>query len=339
MVNRKLGIFEGYNLWTKEKRINEMKISGFTFTKNATKLYYPVKASIECLLPLVDEFIVVLGDCDDDDQTEEEIKSIGSDKIKIIRTTWNLEKYPNGQEYAHQTDIAKDACTGDWLFYIQSDEVIHEKYLPVIKDTCEKFLNDKDVEGFLFKYRHFWGDYDHFLVSHAWYPREIRIVRNDPQIHSWRDAQSFRRIPDFDGKDYYQKENTFKLNVVEIDAYIFHYGFVRPPFLMQKKRKNHNTNYAGQNSTDVLFKDEADVFDYGDLSKLNIYEDLPPSVMKDFIKKFNWKDQLRYKPGKKKVKMQKHEKFKYKVLTFIEQTFFEGRLLFGFKNYNRLLKK
>jgi hypothetical protein len=54
-----------------------MKISGFTFTKNATKLYYPVKASIECLLPLVDEFVVALAEGDEEDQTEAEIKSIG----------------------------------------------------------------------------------------------------------------------------------------------------------------------------------------------------------------------------------------------------------------------
>lgn len=316
-----------------------MKISGFTFTKNATKLYYPVKASIESLLPLVDEFIVVLGDCDEDDATAREIQSIQSDKIKIIHTVWDLEKYPNGQEYAHQTDIAKAACTGDWLFYLQSDEVVHEKYLPEIKKNCEKYLYDKEVEGFLFKFKHFWGDYDHYVLSHTWYPREIRIIRNDPEIHSWRDAQSFRRIPDFDGKDYYQRDNTFKLNVVETEAYIFHYGFVRPPHLMQKKRKNHNTHYSGQESTDMIFKNESDLFDYGDLSKIKVYKGTPPAVMENFIKQFNWKNLLRYQPGNTKNKVLKHEKLKYRLLTFIEQRFLHGRLLFGFKNYHRLSKK
>lgn len=315
-----------------------MKISGFTFTKNATKLYYPVKASIESLLPLVDEFIVALGDCNPDDKTEEEIKSIQSDKIKVIHTKWDLKRYPNGQEYAHQTDIAKEACSGDWLFYIQSDEVVHEKYLAVIKENCEKYLNDREVEGFLFKYKHFWGDYDHYLVSHSWYPREIRIIRNDPQIHSWRDAQSFRRIPDFDGKDYYQKENTFKLNVVEIDAFIFHYGFVRPPFLMQKKGKNHNTNYAGKLSTDEMFKDESDVFDYGNLGKLKVYKETYPKAMEKFIQKFDWKDQLHYENYTRTTKLQKHEKLKYRLLTLIEQIFLNGNLLFGFKNYKRIKK-
>ncbi len=313
-----------------------MKISGFTFTKNATKLYYPVKASIECLLPLVDEFIVVLGDSDD--ETELEIKKIQSDKIKIIHTVWDLEKYPNGQEYAHQTDIAKQACTGDWLFYIQSDEVVHERYLPLIKENCERYLDDKNVEGFLFKYRHFWGDYDHYVLSHAWYPREIRIIRNDPEIHSWRDAQSFRRMPGFDGLDYYKKENTFKLNVVEIEAYIYHYGFVRPPQIMQKKRKNHNTNYSGLASTDEMFKYEEELFDYGNLSKIKVFKDNHPTVMNGFIKGFNWKHQLRYTLDPEKTKLQKHEKTKYRFLTFIEQTFFNGRLLFGFRNYKRIKK-
>lgn len=316
-----------------------MKISGFTFTKNANKLYYPVKASIECLLPLVDEFVVVIGDNDKDDTTEQEIRSIKSDKIKIIHTVWDLDKYPQGKEYAHQTDIAKDACTGDWLFYLQSDEVVHEKYLPAIRSNCEKYLDDKDVEGFLFKYRHFWGDYDHYILSHTWYPREIRIIRNNPEIHSWRDAQSFRRIPLFDGLDYNKRENTYKLNVIEIDAYIYHYGFVRPPGIMQKKRKVHNTNYAGSDSTQQIFKNESESFDYGNLNKIKVFNETHPSVMKEFINRFNWKSQLRYSSSPKKTKLLKHEKFKYRLLTIIEQTFFNGRLLFGFKNYNILKKR
>ena len=310
-----------------------MKISGFTFTKNATKLYYPVKASIECLLPLVDEFIVVVGDCDEDDNTEQEIKSISSDKIKIIHTAWDLEKYSNGTEYAHQTDIAKAACTGDWLFYLQTDEVVHEKYLPVIKKSCEKYFSDKEVDGFLFKYRHFWGDYDHYVVSHAWYAREIRIIRNDPEIHSWRDAQSFRRIPHFDGFDYNKSAGTFKLNVVELDAYIFHYGFVRPPGIMQKKRKDHNTHYQGETSTERLFKNEDAAFDYGDLSKLKIYHDRHPLAMQQFMKGFNWEANLRYRSRIDKKKIHKHEKFKYRMLTLFEQTFLKGKSFFGFKNY------
>lgn len=315
-----------------------MKISGFTFCRNTSKLYYPVKESILSVLPIVDEFIIALGDGDEDDTTEELIKSIASEKIKIVYTKWDLNKYTNGTEYAHQTDLAKEACSGDWLFYIQGDEVVHEKHLPLIKEHCEKYLDDKEVDGFLFKYRHFWGDYDHYIVSHAWYPREIRIIRNDPEIHSWRDAQSFRRIPDFDGINYNQKENTYKLQVIELDAYINHYGFVRPPEVMQKKRKNHNSNYRGEESTQQRFKNQGSSFDYGDLSKLQTFTESHPAVMHDFMKKFNWKDQLRYKSDPAIKQVLKHEKLKYRLLTWFEHTFFGGKIVFGFKNY-KIIKR
>lgn len=310
-----------------------MKISGFTFTRNATKLYYPIRAAIESILPIVDEFVVALGDCDPDDTTGQEIRSIGSDKIKILNTPWDMNNVANGMEYARQTNLAKKACTGDWLFYIQGDEVLHEKYHPVVTDACRRYLANPDVEGFLFNYKHFWGDYDHYIVSHAWYPREIRIIRNRPDIYSWRDAQSFRRIPDFDEKNYYQKEGTFKLNVVQLDAAIHHYGFVRPPLLMQKKNKNHHQLYRGKDAMQVRFKNEPEAFNYGDLNKLARYTETQPAVMKNWITKMNWSEELKNSRPTK----HKHERAKYRFITFLEQNFLGGRQLFGFKNY-RVIK-
>jgi len=127
--------------------------------------------------------------------------------------------------------------------------------------------------------------------------------------------------------------------VVEIDAYIFHYGFVRPPFIMQKKRKDHNTHYQGEASTEKVFKDEDDSFDYGDLSKLKIYRETHPIVMKEFIGRFNWQEHLHYRAWSGRKKLLKHEKLKYRLLTLFEQTFFKGNLLFGYKNYHILKVK
>lgn len=315
-----------------------MKISGFTFVRNATKLFYPVRQSIESILPIVDEFVIALGDNDPDDTTEEEILKINSPKIKIIKTVWDVKNYPNGMEYARQTDIAKDHCTGDWLFYLQTDEVIHENYLPIIKKRCEELLHDEEVEGLLFHYKHFWGDFNHYIVSHAWYPREIRMVKNKKDIHSWRDAQSFRVIENFDRKNYYQSIGTRKLRVAAVDAYVHHYGFVRPPDLMQKKSKNHNTLYRGEQSTADRYKGRSDLFDYGDMSITTEYKETQPAVLADWITKFDWAEQLRYHKVPGAVKL-KQEKLKYRVLTFIEQNFLGGNLLFGFKNYNLLKHK
>lgn len=315
-----------------------MRISGFSMVKNADKLYYPIKAAIESILPIVDEFVVAVGDNDKGDRTRAIIESIDSDKVRIIDTVWDLEKYPNGTENAHQTDIAREACTGDWLFYLQADEVIHEQYLPEIKRQCEKYLDDHSVEGFLFHYKHFWGDYHHVHNSHGWYREEIRIIRNHPDIHSWESAQSFRRIPNFDYKNYRQQEGTFKLQVVQLEAYVYHYGWVRPPSYMQNKRKSLDTIHKGNDKVKEIYQDEADRFDYGPLSIAYPFKGTHPKVMTDWISNFDWADEL-YEHGKipsNRPKF-KHEKLKYRMLSFFENNFNNGKTLFGFKNY--VLKK
>jgi len=302
--------------------------------KNADKLYYPLKEAIESILPIVDEFVVAIGDGDEGDRTRQLIEQIDSDKVHIIDTVWDLDKYPNGMENAHQTDIAREACSGDWLFYLQADEVIHEQYLPVIRKRCEELLDNEEVEGLLFKYRHFWGDYDHYHESHGWYPEEIRIVRNRPDIHSWESAQSFRRIPDFDGLNYRQREATHRLKVARVDAYVYHYGWVRPPRLMQRKKKALDTIHKGQSAANKLHDTQASQFDYGPLQKLPQFTGTHPTVMKDWIERFDWQDQLQYsgnaQPNRDKFK---HEMIKYQVISWIENNLNGKKQIGGFKNY------
>lgn len=309
-----------------------MKISGFTMAKNASKLYYPMKQAIESILPIVDEFVVAIGDCEEDDTTLEDIKSINDPKVKIIQTVWDIEKYPRGMENAHQTDIAKEHCTGDWLFYLQADEVIHEKFLPIIKKRCEELLHDKEIEGLLFSYKHFWGDYKHYHFSHRWYKKEIRIVRNNPEIHSWESAQSFRRIPNFDGISYRQQAGTHKLKVATVDADVYHYGWVRPPVLMKNKMKALNTIHKGEEKAEAIAQKAN--FDFGPLDRLSIFKESHPQVMQEWIKKFDWKDELQYngEPSKYR-KFHKHEMFKYRFISWIENNLLQGKTLFAPKNY------
>jgi len=311
-----------------------MKISGFSFGRNTSKLYYPIKESIESILPICDEFIFALGKGDEDDNTRELIEAIGSDKIKIIDTEWDTEAFPNGTENAHQTDIAISHCSGDWLFYVQADEVVHEKYLPVIKDRCEQLLEDERVEGLLFKYRHFFGDYDHYINHHGWYQNEIRIVRNRPDLHSFESAQSFRRIPNFDGKSYRKQEGTHKLKVAELDAYIYHYGWVRPPRYMQNKKKALDSIHKGDKKAEELYKEREEEFDYGPLKKMEKFKGTHPAVMEEKMKDFNWGDQLNYHNNKLPNRPKfKHEKLKYRFISFLERNLNGGKHFFPFKNW------
>lgn len=314
-----------------------MKISGFSFVRNGAKLYYPVKESIESILPICDEFVVAVGDNDSDDNSRELIESINSPKIKIIDTVWDDKFMKKGAIHAVQTDIAKEACKGDWLFYLQADELVHEKDHDKIIQRCQDLNSDDEVEGLLFSYYHFWGDYDHHHTSHGWYPYEIRIIKNNPNIHSWESAQSFRY---FDNYDYpHQREGTRKLRVAKVDAHIYHYGWVRPPHFMQNKRRYFDINHKGRDTANQIFDNLPQEFDYGPLQKLSKFEGTHPKVMEKKIAELDWKDKLQYS-GKRDKNRQahKHEKLKYRFTTFIEKVFNGGKQIGTFKNYQLLDK-
>ncbi|WP_430812031.1 MULTISPECIES: hypothetical protein [unclassified Carboxylicivirga] len=309
-----------------------MKISGFTMVKNAGKLYYPIQESIRSILPLVDEYIIALGNCDDEDNTRQLIEEINSPKIKVVNTVWDVKTYPHGSILAQQTDVAKSHCTGDWLFYLQADEVIHEKDHDAIRQGCHKYLNQADVEGLLFRYIHFWGDYNHaFTSNHGWYRNEIRIVRNQRDIHSWRDAQSFRVINDFSKEKYLDKKGTRKLKVMQVDADVYHYGWVRPPKLMAKKTSHFQSCYKDKNLREEQMELISSV-DFGAMERIPEFNEKHPFVMKDRISLFDWSNELNYSKHLNRTAIHKHELFKYRFLTCLERLFFP-KGVFNFKNY------
>ncbi len=311
-----------------------MTISGFSFVRNGDKLYYPVAEAIRSILPICDEFVIAVGTGDPDDRTREQIAAIGDPKVRIIDTVWEEAYFKGGIINALQTDIAKAACRGDWLFYLQADEVVHEKYLPVIQNRCAELLPRSEVEGLLFRYKHFWGDYDHYHGGHGWYPFEIRIIRNLPQIHSYQSAQSFRWFDVY--KHPRQEKGTRKLRVAAVDAEIYHYGWVRPPHLMQNKRRALDSVHWGRRKAEEVYRNAPTYFDYGPLDRLRRFTDTHPAVMQERIRRMDWRDKLQYsgKPNPARLP-HKHERLKYRFLSAIERLI--GRPLGGFKNY-RLLK-
>jgi hypothetical protein len=300
-----------------------MKISGFTFARNAGVFYYPIQESIRSVLPVCDEFVIALAPGDEDDNTAELISRIDSPKIRIVHTNWNDREKLGRRIYSQQTNIALSACTGDWCFYIQADEVLHEKGFPAIRESCARHLGNPRVEGLYFRYRHFWGDYDHCLVSSKWYSSEVRIIRNRIGAQSVGDAQSFRI-------------NGRKLRAAESGGEIFHYGYVRPPNLMQRRRRFVAGIYYGQQSDQQKSQEQTSVFEYGSLEKVPLFKGTHPAVMADRIKAFDWKHQLQYS-GKSPVK-HKHDRFKYRLRTFIEQKLFGGRQIFGYRGYRKLIQ-
>jgi hypothetical protein len=205
-----------------------MKVSGFTFLRNGQKLGYPFVASIRSILPTVDEFVVALGPCDDD--TEKMLREIGDPKIRIIPTQWNERIQPDysvkGFVYGQQKSIALFNCTGDWAFYIEGDEVVHENDLPKIRAVMEKHLSDPRVEALAFDYLHFYGNANTYAWSPGWYRSEVRIIRNT--IPAWGPEGLFFIVLEKHKKGRYPR-------AAHTGATIYHYGWVRSETQMHLK--------------------------------------------------------------------------------------------------------
>ncbi len=253
-----------------------MFVSGFTFVRNAIKFDYPIVEAITSILPLCDEMIVAVGNSDDD--TLGLIVSINSPKIKIIETIWDDTLREGGKVLAVETNKALAAVSpdADWCFYIQGDEVVHEKYLPAIRQAMQDHLNDPKVEGLLFKYLHFYGSYQYVADAQRWYRQEIRIIRNRKDITSYRDAQGFRTI---DNK---------KLNVRWIEAYVYHYGWVKSPEIQKEKMKS-SINFWTTDEESVQIKKHYDEdFDYAGIDSLTNFTGTHPTVMQARLERVNW---------------------------------------------------
>jgi hypothetical protein len=291
-----------------------MKIAGFTFIRDAVKNDYPIVEAITSILPLCDEFIVALGNSDDD--TEQLVLGINSPKIKVVYTTWDEDMREGGAVFAQETDkafkeISPDA---DWAFYIQGDECVHEKYLPVIKKAMQDNLDNKEVEGLLFKYMHFYGSYNYYGHSRRWYRREIRVLRNNKAIHAYRDAQGFR----WDGR---------KINVKLIDAYIYHYGWVKPPAGLKHKLRSFNKFYHDDTWIEQHVPETFE-FDYKNADRLIPFSGTHPAVMRNRIAATNWNLNVDLAQLHKKMTLRR------KVLQKIEDV--TGWRISEYRNYNLL---
>jgi len=245
-----------------------MKISGFTVIRNAILMGYPIEPSIRSILPLVDEFVIGVGQSDD--ATKERIAAIGDPKIRMFDSFWDTSKTKGGLILSEKTNEALDRCTHDWCFYLQADEVVHESDLVRIHQAIERADRRPEAQGLLFRYIHFYGSYNTIATSRKWYRNEVRVVRRSSGIRSHNDAQGFR-------------VNGEKPLVVPADARIFHYGWVKPPKMMGQKSKLLNRWWHGH-KRDHEFEN----FEYHRQYGLRAFEGSHPRVMQDLVKSQDW---------------------------------------------------
>jgi len=185
-------------------------------------------------LPIVDEFVINVGSSEDD--TLEMINSIKDKKIRIIESQWNGGMRDRGYVYGQQKMIAQFNCTGDWAFYIEGDEIYHEKDLEEIRNSMELYLNDTNIEALVFDFKHFYGNANSFLDSPGWYRSEARIIKNS--IRSYAPDGLFWLILDSNKKGRYPRAKKIK-------ATCYHYGWVRSEQQMNLKSSKVQKYWGG----------------------------------------------------------------------------------------------
>lgn len=291
-----------------------MKISGFTIIRNAILSDYPVVEAILSVLPIIDEMVVLIGKSDDD--TENLIRNINSSKIKIHHSIWDTKKYKNGNVLSVETNKALDLIDSEstWALYIQADEAIHEKYYSTILNACKKYADDDNVEGLLFNYLHFYGTYDYVADSRRWYNKEVRVIRNQKKIKSYKDAQGFR-------------VGNRKIKVKSIDAYIYHYGWVRSLEAIYAKNKHVKDVWHSENFINGIESPTPDLseisLNMNAFDSLRIFTDTHPEVWHKRIEEKNWNYDLDIS--------QKKFSAKDKILFWLEKK--TGKRFFYFRNY------
>ena len=216
-----------------------MKISAFTFIKNGQILGYPFLQSIKSILPIVDEFVINVGDSEDN--TLSLIESLNNSKIRIIKSKWSNSIQDRGYVYGQQKMIAQFNCTGDWLFYIEGDEIYHENDLVRIQNKMKENLNDSNVEALVFDFYHFYGNSSSYLDSPGWYRSEARIIKSS--IRTYAPDGLFWLVLDINKKGRYPKAK-------KVGAYCYHYGWVRSEEQMNLKSQKVQ-KYWGKNPVSV----------------------------------------------------------------------------------------
>ena len=241
-----------------------MKVSAFTFIKNGQILGYPFIQSIESVLPIVDEFVINVGESEDD--TLLLIQSLSSPKIRIIKSHWNDSMQDRGYVYGQQKMIAQFNCTGDWAFYIEGDEIYHENELEKIKKSMEMHLNDPNVEALVFDFHHFYGNANSILNSPGWYRSEARIIKNS--VRSYAPDGLFWLVLDSNKKGRYPRAK-------HTGANCYHYGWVRSEEEMNLKISKVQKYW----DKDPFKIDYSQI----DQSIIKIFEGTHPKIVKDWL--------------------------------------------------------
>jgi len=183
-------------------------LGAFTAIYNAEKFDIPFVESVESVIDIVKQFVLV--ECFSEDNTFsmcQDLQNRYPDKIKLVRRPWIL----HFTELASVFNFAKDFLTTTHAYELQSDEVVHHDSLDELRMLPERMLLEHKTGARV----HF----THFLQSPSvtfpfCYETLVRVVQQNTPWRTIGDAV----------QQAYQDSYIPEEKVLDTTIQVYHYG-------------------------------------------------------------------------------------------------------------------
>ncbi|MCK5019615.1 MAG: hypothetical protein KAS32_21330 [Candidatus Peribacteraceae bacterium] len=202
-----------------------MKLSVPIIARNVVKLKYPLDKVIRSVVGLADE-VLILADPTSEDDTLDYIFDLSLEinngtkehgtEVVLMDSVWDLDNISStGAEFARQTNISINLCSGDWVFCIQCDESIHEEDHEIIRILIEE-AEQNGIDAYSMIRIYFYGT--------------INTVRNDWTLPITR---LFKKGTRYSCGDAMNTEGSGR--VVACGVPIYHYSRIGDPEVISKR--------------------------------------------------------------------------------------------------------
>ena len=190
-------------------------ISGYVTTKDCISQKYPFENCIESMKSFCSEIVVMDGGSTDG--TLERLNQLAKqdERIKVFvhNVDWNAKRF--AVEDGLQKARAREKCTGDFLWQMDSDEEVNQQTTSEIVKLCRQFPKFVDIVSL--PVIEYWGSKEKVRVDVN--PWKWRLSRNKPNITHGiprelrlTDAQgNLYAAPGTDGCDYIDSETYERL--------------------------------------------------------------------------------------------------------------------------------
>lgn len=195
-----------------------MKISGYTTTRNCINMKYPFRESIECLLKFCDE-VVVADSSDGSDATLKILTDMMDEheNLNVVHVDVDYSVPNFGVWDGKMKAIARENCTGDFLFQSDVDE-FHLFERSQIEDVIKNTILGNNLQYLVaLPVVEFWGSEKKVRIDvNSW---KWRVSKNDPNIthgapkHLRQEINGLQYFkPGTDGCDYIFKDSGINVN-------------------------------------------------------------------------------------------------------------------------------